>query len=242
MKKVAIVSGASSGIGLAITRRLCDAGFAVTAFSRAPQKADAALAELRAKHGDDAIDLVAVDATQVGAVRELVKNVQAKHGRIDLLINAAGSMKVERSEAVSEESFDAQFDSMVKGTFFLTTAVVPAMVQQKSGLVINLASIVADLASPKMAAYAAAKAAVVSLTKSFAVEYAAAGVRFVSVSPGLVDTPLWDKTMLQMMAMKAPTKKVATPDEIAALVVLLATTEVPQLTGANIIAGGGLGI
>jgi NAD(P)-dependent dehydrogenase (short-subunit alcohol dehydrogenase family) len=242
MKKVAIVSGATSGIGLAVVRRLCDAGFTVIGYSRKPEKAAGVLAELTAKHGGETVEFRALDACDVNAVRNLVKDVQARHGRIDLVVNAAGSMKIERSDAVGEESFDAQVDSIFKGTFFLSTAAAVVMAQQKSGLVISIGSVVAELASPKMAAYASAKAAVVMLTKSFAVEYAASGVRFLCVSPGLVDTPLWDKTLLQMMATKAPLKKPASPDEIAALIVQLATTDAPQLTGTNIIAGGGMGI
>jgi 3-oxoacyl-[acyl-carrier protein] reductase len=242
LERIVVVSGATSGIGLAIAQSLCADGHIVVGFGRSPAKAADQIAELRRNRGDHALELRSLDVRNVQAVKHFITDIAARLGRIDILINAAGVLAAEPSEEVNEESFDNQVDTILKGVFFLTTAAIPVMRQQGLGLVINIGSIAGDIASPKMAAYAAAKAGVISLTKSFALEYASLGIRFVCVSPGIVETNLMNKLMIQMIAKKSPLKRATSTQEVAEYVKFLISDGAAQFTGVNLVMAGGIGL
>jgi len=242
LKRVFVVSGASSGIGLAIARSLCSDESVVIGLARTPEKAKGALDEVRAQFGESAFEMRKLDVRNVTDVQKIIGEIAERYRRVDVLVNAAGILTIERSDAVTEESFDAQVDTLFKGTFFLTTAVLPTMVKQNGGIVVNVASIAGLVASPKMAAYAAAKAAVISLTKSWALEYIGQGIRVFCVSPGVVQTNLMDKMMAQMLAQKSPLKRTADPKEVAELVNFLLKDVAVHMTGTNLLAVGGVGL
>jgi 3-oxoacyl-[acyl-carrier protein] reductase len=242
LQKVIIVSGATSGIGLEIAKSLWSEGNIVVGFGRSPEKAADQIAELRKNRDDHALELHSLDVRNVELVKPFITDAAARLGRIDVLINAAGVLSPEASDEVNEASFDNQVDTVLKGVFFLTTAAIPIMRQQNSGLVINIGSIAGDIASPKMAAYAAAKAGVLSLTKSFALEYASSGIRFVCVSPGVVETNLMNKLMVQMIAKKSPLKRPTSAQEIAEFVKFLMSDGATHFTGVNLVMAGGIGL
>ena len=241
-KQVTIVSGATSGIGLATLETLCEIGHTVIGFGRSEEKVTALLPNLRDRFGADSVELLSLDVRQIGAVQAFVQDVLARHGRIDGLVNSAGLLKVEKTHAVSEESFDLQVDTMLKGTFFLTTAALPRMVEQSKGLVINVGSVAGLRASPKMAVYGAVKAAINNFTKSLALEYADQGIRTVCINPGAVETNLMNKFLFAMIQKKTPLKRLAQPVEIARLIGYLFSEDATYITGSAITIDGGVGL
>jgi len=230
---IALVSGVSSGIGLNVALRLKKAGYKVYGLSRRATQS-VAVAE--------GIECRDVDVRQVKDLRAIIASIEATEGRIDLLVNAAGVLSIEKSETVSEETFAAQVDTSFRGTFFLSQAVIPVMVKQNRGLIINIGSVVGELPSPKMAVYAAAKAAVISLSKSLAAEYVAMGIRVICVSPGVVQTGLVDKMLLAMMAKKTPLQRPFRAEEVAQFIVEIAVNHPEGLTGANLTYAGGMNV
>jgi 3-oxoacyl-[acyl-carrier protein] reductase/meso-butanediol dehydrogenase/(S,S)-butanediol dehydrogenase/diacetyl reductase len=237
--KTVIVTGVTSGIGLATAGLLAQSGYRVVGVGRSPEKVATLSPDLQGRYGKNAIDLQVLDVRDTAAVKTFVANTLAQHGKVDALVNAAGVLKFENTHEVSEESFDAQFDTLFKGPFFLTMAVLPSMMAAGGGTIINIASVVAEKASPKMAVYAAAKAALVNLTKSLALEYADKKIRALCVSPGAVQTGLMDKIMFAMIQKRTPMKRLAQAAEIAALVHYLLSEEASFMTGSTITIDGG---
>lgn len=236
--KVIIVSGATSGIGLATLNVLAAAGHRVVGFGRSEEKVAALLPELQATYGE-LVELQVLDVRQLNEIKCLVDKVIDAQGRIDGLVNAAGLLQIEKSHKVSLESFERQFDSMVKGSFFLTQSVLPQMLKQKDGLVINLGSVSGLRASPQMAVYGAAKAAIQHLTTSLAAEYANKGIRFLCVNPGPVRTELMDPLMFDMLERKLPLQRVGKPEEVAEMIRYLFTEAASFMTGSSITIDGG---
>jgi NAD(P)-dependent dehydrogenase (short-subunit alcohol dehydrogenase family) len=182
MERAALVTGGSSGIGLAIARMLRDEGFGLTLASRRAERLEAAAAELGAV-------AVAADVADADACAALVAAHQARFGRLDVLVNSAGIGIGGRVEDLPVKHFDLQFDVNVRGLFLVTQAAIP-LLRASRGWIVNLASIAGTIPSPGLATYAATKAAVISLTRSLNGELEADGVRSIAICPGFVDTPM----------------------------------------------------
>ncbi len=237
--KVIVVSGATSGIGLACLRELAEAGHTVVGFGRSGDKVAGLLPELVASHGADRVQLSALDIRDTAEVANFISSVVQTKGRIDGLINAAGLLELERSHKVSDAGFVEQVDVLFKGTFMLTREVIRPMMKAKDGLVVNIGSVSGQRPAPGMAVYGAAKAAVQHLTSSLAAEYAAKGIRFLCVSPGPVQTGLMDPLMFEMLAKKVPLQRLGRPEEVAALIGFLFTEKATFMTGSTIAVDGG---
>ena len=182
MERAAIVTGGSSGIGLAIARMLRDEGFRLTLASRRPEKVQAAAAELGAA-------AVAADVANVEECERLVAEHQERFGRLDMLVNSAGIGIAGRVEDLPAKHFDLQLGVNLRGLFFATQAAIP-LLRESKGWIVNLASIAGTLPTPGLATYGATKAAVISLTRSLNEELDADGVRAIAICPGFVDTPM----------------------------------------------------
>ncbi|HEY5059204.1 MAG TPA: SDR family oxidoreductase [Gaiellaceae bacterium] len=182
MKRAALITGGSSGIGLAIARMLRDEGFELTLASRRPEKVEAAAAELGAA-------AVAADVADAEACERLVAEHRDRFGRIDVLVNSAGIGIAGRVEDLSVKQFDLQVGINLRGLFLVTQAAIP-LLRESRGLIVNLASIAGTIPTPGLATYGATKAAVISLTRSLNEELDADGVRAVAICPGFVDTPM----------------------------------------------------
>lgn len=182
MQRAAIVTGGSSGIGLAIARMLREEGFELTLASRRPEKVQAAAEELGAF-------AVAADVGRVEECERLVAEHQERFGRLDMLVNSAGIGIAGRVEDLPAKHFDLQLGVNLRGLFFTTQAAIPRLRESK-GWIVNLASITGTLPTPGLAAYGATKAAVISLTRSLNEELDADGVRAIAICPGFVDTPM----------------------------------------------------
>jgi NAD(P)-dependent dehydrogenase (short-subunit alcohol dehydrogenase family) len=181
-QRAALITGGSSGIGLAIARMLRDEGFELTLASRRPEKVEAAAAELGAA-------AVAADVANEESCERLVAEHHERFGRLDTLVNSAGIGIAGRVEDLSAKQFDLQVGVNLRGLFLVTKAAIP-LLRESRGWIVNLASIAGTLPTPGLATYGATKAAVISLTRSLNEELDADGVRAVAICPGFVDTPM----------------------------------------------------
>jgi len=182
VERAALVTGGSSGIGLAIARMLRDEGFALTLASRRAEKVQAAAEELGAV-------AVAADVGDADACAHLVAGHRERFGRLDVLVNSAGVGIAGSVEQLPAKHFDLQLGVNLRGLFLVTQAAIP-LLRESHGLVVNLASIAGTLPTPGLATYGATKAAVISLTRSLNEELDGDGVRAIAICPGFVDTPM----------------------------------------------------
>jgi NAD(P)-dependent dehydrogenase (short-subunit alcohol dehydrogenase family) len=235
-QKVILISGATSGIGRACLERLHAGGYQVVGVGRSAEKA-AALAGAFA-----GAEVRALDVGDTGSVQALVAETLAAHGRIDGLVNAAGTLLMERTHKTSATDAAQQVEVLFQGVFNFCQAVLPAMIKQKDGLIINLGSVVGARPAPGMSVYGAMKAAVQHFTTSLAAEYAGKGVRAVCVSCGPVQTGLMDPLMFEVLARKVPLGRIGTPEEVAGLVAYLLSDEARFMTGNTITMDGGMSL
>jgi len=182
VQKAALVTGGSSGIGLALARMLRDEGFALTLVSRTAAKVEAAAAEL------DAVAVAADVSREEDCERALAVHSE-RHGRLDVLVNSAGLGIAGRIEHMTAKQWDLQFGVNLRGLFLLTRGAIP-LLRETRGHIVNLASIAGTVPAPGLAAYGASKAAVISLTRSLNAELEADGVRVLALCPAFVDTPM----------------------------------------------------
>jgi NAD(P)-dependent dehydrogenase (short-subunit alcohol dehydrogenase family) len=178
----ALVTGGSSGIGLAIARMLHEEGYGLTLAARTVERLEAAAAELGAT-------AVAVDVRSEDDCAHLVAAHLETHGGLDVLVNSAGVGIAVRIGDMQTKQFDLQQSVNLRGAFLVTREALPAL-REARGYVVNLASIAGTIPTPGLAGYGAAKAALVSLSRSLAREEAEAGVRVTALCPAFVDTPM----------------------------------------------------
>ncbi len=214
--RVAIVTGAGRGIGRAIARAFAAEGAAVVLASRTPAELAAAAAEIRDAGGR--VLVVPTDVTAEAAVEALVREALTRFSRVDILVCAAGSAAFGPVADAKTADWDAMLAVNLRGVLLACRAVLPAMIGQRAGTIINIASIAARRAIPGAAAYSATKAGVVAFSRVLAEELRGAGVRVGVLLPGAVDTPIWDAVP------NPPDRaKMLRPDEVAAAALLIAT-------------------
>jgi len=228
--KVAIVTGGSSGIGLATCQKLMAEGaVAISADLAAPD--------------DERLIFVKTDVTDEQSLQNLVKTVVTRYHKIDVLVANAGITEHKAGVAdLDVANWNQVLAVDLTGVVLTNKYVVQQMVAQGSGSVINMSSILGVVGAAKSQAYSAAKAGVANFTKSQAVTYAAQGIRFNAVAPGYVNTPLLQtlpKEVTAGMVAKMPIGRLATPLEIANVIAFLASDEASIVTGAVINADGG---
>jgi NAD(P)-dependent dehydrogenase (short-subunit alcohol dehydrogenase family) len=196
MDRAALITGGSSGIGLAIARMLRDEGYALTLVSRRPEKIEAAAAELGAH-------AIAADVGDPEACARAVEEHRSTFGRLDVLVNSAGVGIAGTVEQLPVKHFELQVGVNLRGLFYCTQAAIP-LLRESQGLIVNLASIAGTLPSPGLATYGATKAAVIALTRSLNEELDADGIRAIAICPGFVDTPMAVWSGLESDAMIRP--------------------------------------
>jgi NAD(P)-dependent dehydrogenase (short-subunit alcohol dehydrogenase family) len=182
VQRAAIITGGSSGIGLAIARMLREEGYDLTLASRRPEKVEAAAKELGAV-------AVAADVADEAACERLVAEHRERFGRLDMLVNSAGIGIAGTVESLPAKHLDLTVGVNLRGLFLVTQKAIP-LLRESHGWIVNLASIAGTLPTPGLSAYGATKAAVISLTRSLNEELDADGVRAVAICPGFVDTPM----------------------------------------------------
>ncbi len=233
----AIVTGAATGIGEAIARRLSAAGASV-----AVADIDEAAAAATAAQIPNAFP-VHIDITNADSVSKAVAAVVAKFGKIDILVNNAGTAgKVGTLVDQTEEEWRRVIDINLMGVFLCTRAVMPLLRKQGYGRVVNLASIAGKEGNPNMSAYSATKAAVIGFTKSVAKEVATENICVNAVAPAVVQTKILDQLtpeQVSYMTDKIPMRRTGKPEEIAAVVHFLASPDCSFVTGQCYDASGG---
>ena len=206
MERSALVTGGSSGIGLAIARALREDGFELTLASRTREKVEAAARDL------DAL-AVAADIADEGDCRRVVDEHRARYGRLDVLVNSAGVGIAGDIADMPAKQIDLQLDVNLRGLMLVTAAALP-LLRETRGLVVNLASIAGTMGTPFLPVYGAAKAAVIQFTDTLNRGEQEHGVRATAISPGFVDTPMTDWNPV-------PKDEMIQPEDCAEIVRLL---------------------
>ncbi|MDD4084389.1 MAG: 3-oxoacyl-[acyl-carrier-protein] reductase [Acholeplasmataceae bacterium] len=240
--KVAFVTGASRGIGRAIAIKLAEAGADVAVnFAGNAAAAEEVAAEIR-KLGRKAV-LVQGDVSSTKAAAEMVDSVIAEFGRCDILINNAGITRDGLLMRMKEEDWDAVLDTNLKGVFNCTKAVLKYMMKQRSGKIVNIASVVGVMGNAGQANYAAAKAGCIGFTKSVAKEAASRGITVNAVAPGLIATDMTKilpEKVLEEMTSGIPLKRAGLPEDVANAVLFLVSDDAAYITGQTLHVDGGM--
>ncbi|HEX7308414.1 SDR family oxidoreductase [Lentzea sp.] len=232
----ALVTGATSGIGRAIAVKLAEAGATVYLTGRRAELGKETV-ELVEKAGGTGHFIVS-DIASVDDVRALAAEV----GEVDVLVNNAGIFPFSPTTEQSLETYQQVFDVNVRGVYFLTAALAPAMLAKGRGSIVNVSSIGADVGNATTSVYSASKAAVDALTRSWAVEFGARGVRVNSVAPGPIRTEAaatGSPEVFDAMSDAIPMKRVGEPEEIADVVLFLASGQSSYVNGVVLAADGG---
>jgi NAD(P)-dependent dehydrogenase (short-subunit alcohol dehydrogenase family) len=237
--KTALVTGGTSGIGREVANQLAARGAHVILSGRDDARGEAAVQAIRATGGK--ADFVRADLTDTGSVAHLAERSVELGGQVDVLVNNAGLYPFAPTAEVPLSQFDEVYAVNVRAPFFLVAALAPAMAERGSGAIVNVSTMVATNGMAQMAVYGSSKAALQLLTKSWAAEFAASGVRVNAVSPGPTRTEgtaaLGDN--LDGLATTTPLNRVGKPEEVAAAIVWLASDAASLVHGAILPVDGG---
>ena len=239
--KVALVTGASRGIGAAIAKRLASEGATVLAAARSADALEKVVAEAAAAGGK--ASAVLLDMADPASIAEAVKSALAAHGQIDVLVNNAGVTEDNLILRMTKEAWDRVLATNLTGVFLLTQAVVKSMVRKRYGRIVNVTSVVGLMGNPGQANYAASKAGLVGLTKTVARELASRNITCNAVAPGFVATAMTDGMTDEArakIASEIPLERLGAAEDVAAAVAYLASDEAAYVTGHVLNVSGGL--
>lgn len=241
-EKVALITGGGRGIGRAISLALAQEGTKVCVnYFHNKDTAEEVVKRIK-ENGGEAISY-RTDVSKLEEVNRMVEEVNKKFGGIDILINNAGLNIDKYLMIMNEKEWDKVIDVNLKGTFNCSKAISRVMISQRSGNIVNLASISAISGTAGQTNYSAAKGGIISFTKSLARELAPFGIRVNALAPGLIDTEMvkqMPKEMLDRVLKITPLKRVGTPEEVAKVVTFLVSKEANYITGQVIKIDGGL--
>jgi 3-oxoacyl-[acyl-carrier protein] reductase len=237
---VAIVTGASRGIGRAVARTLASAGASVVAGARGDNAAEV-VAEITAA-GGKAI-AVTLDVTDAASITEAVAKASSTFGKVDILINNAGITRDTLMLRMKRDDWDAVIATNLTGAFTCTQAVLKGMVKQRYGRIVTISSVVGQSGNAGQANYAASKAGLIGFSKALAREVASRNITVNVVAPGLIDTDMTraiTDAAQQDWAASIPLGRLGTPDDIAAAVCFLASDAASYITGHVLAVNGGM--
>jgi 3-oxoacyl-[acyl-carrier protein] reductase len=238
--RVALVTGASRGIGRAIAERLGAQGARVVAAARGENARAVAEAIVAAGGTAVAADL---DVTDAGASERLVASTLERYARVDILVNNAGIARDQLLLRMKREDWDAVLATNLTAAFTLTQAVLKPMIRQRGGRIISISSVVGQRGNAGQANYAASKAGLIGFTKAVALEVASRGITVNVVAPGLIETDMTGALTgdaREEWVSKIPLRRLGTPDDIASAVCFLASDEASYITGHVLAVNGGM--
>jgi 3-oxoacyl-[acyl-carrier protein] reductase len=239
--KIALVTGASRGIGEAVARRLGSEGATVVAAARSADALENVVSGIAAAGGK--ASAAALDLADPLSVEAAVKSVLAAHGQIDVLVNNAGVTEDNLMLRMSKEAWDRVLATNLTGVFLLTQAVVKGMLKKRYGRIVNVTSIVGLMGNAGQVNYAASKAGLVGFTKSVAREFASRNITCNAVAPGFIATAMTEKITdeaKQGLSGQIPLGRLGTVEDVAAAVSFLASDEASYVTGTVLNVSGGL--
>ncbi|MDP3835957.1 MAG: SDR family oxidoreductase [Hydrogenophaga sp.] len=250
--RVALITGASGGLGEQFAKTLARAGAAVVLASRRTDRLMALRAHIEAAGGD--AHVVAMDVTDRASIKAAVAHAETEVGAIDILVNNSGVSTTQRLQDVSEEDYDYIFDTNTKGAFFVAQEVGKRMLARANGAapgtyvggrIVNIASMAGLKVLPQIGVYCMSKAAVVQMTKAMAVEWGRFGINVNAICPGYIDTEInhhhWQTEQGKKLISMLPRKRVGTPADLDAVLVMLCSSESHFVNGAVIAADDGFG-
>ena len=236
MAKIALVTGASGGIGSACAKKLAEEGYTVIVhYYRHREEAE----RIASRIGGDPVQ---ADLRSEAAVDALVDEVLGKFGRIDVLVNNAGISRVNQVQDVSNFEWDLLQATNATSTFLMTRAVLPSMIEERSGAIVNIASMWGIAGGSCESAYSASKGAVISFTKAVAKEVGPSGIRVNCVAPGVIETAMlsrYSSEELAALADETPLGRLGDPEDVAEAVAFLASDRASFITGKVLSVDGG---
>jgi len=241
--KIALVTGSSAGIGLAIARRLGSLGAIVVVNSRAESRAQESAEAL--KREGIAVTAAAGDVSKPDGVARVFERVANKHGRLDILVNNAGQIVVKPSEELAYDDWERIIAVNLTGPFLCAQAAGRIMLERGEGVIVNVSSMLSHVSLPGRLAYAASKHGVDGITRTLGIEWGRRGVRVVSVNPGYVATALVEEAMRSGrfnrsdVEKRSPVGRMATLEEVANAVAFLASPAASYVNAATLLVDGG---
>jgi NAD(P)-dependent dehydrogenase (short-subunit alcohol dehydrogenase family) len=251
--RVALITGASGGLGAQFAKTLSRAGAAVVLASRRMEKLKDLRAQIEAEGG--AAHVIELDVTDHLSIKACVAHAETEVGPIDILVNNSGVSTTQRLQDVGAEDYDFMFNTNVKGAFFVAQEVGKRMLARSRGAlpgtfagarIINIASMAGLGVLPQIGVYCMSKAAVVQMTKAMALEWGKFGINVNAICPGYIDTEInhhhWETEQGKKLVQMLPRKRIGKPEDLDALLVMLASGESHFLNGAVIAADDGFGV
>lgn len=239
--KVALVTGASQGIGRATSLALAEAGAKIAAAARNTEKLDSLVAEIESKGG--AALAVPMDVADAGQVKAGFQQALAKFGRLDILVNNAAITRDTLALRMKLEDWETVLRTNLTGAHLCIQQALGAMLKQRSGRIINISSVVAETGNPGQANYVASKAGLIGLTRAIAVEVASRNITVNAVAPGFIETPMTDvlsQEIKEKLKSMIPLGRLGADRDVAAATVFLASDEAAYITGHVLDVNGGL--
>ena len=238
--KVALVTGASRGIGAAIARMLAAQGAVVIAAARGSNAASN-VADIVLKGGK--AEAASLDVTDAAAIDAVVKDALARHGHLDILVNNAGIARDQLMMRMKRDDWDAVIATNLTAAYSCTQAVLRPMIRQRGGRIITIGSVVGQMGNAGQVNYAASKAGLIGMAKALAREVASRGITVNVVAPGMIDTDM-TRTLTEgsaaSWAAQIPLGRLGTPEDVASTVCFLASDEAAYITGQVIAVNGGM--
>ena len=250
--RVAFITGASGGLGAQFAKTLSRAGAAVVLASRRVEKLKDLRAHIEGEGGD--AHVLECDVTDIDSIKSAVAHAETEVGSIDILVNNSGVSATQRLQEVGEDDYDFIFNTNVKGAFFVAQEVGKRMLARAKGAapgtytggrIINIASMAGLKVLPQIGVYCMSKAAVIQMTKAMAVEWGKFGINVNAICPGYIDTEInhhhWKTEQGEKLVSMLPRKRVGKPEDLDALLVMLASGQSHFINGAVIAADDGFG-
>jgi 3-oxoacyl-[acyl-carrier protein] reductase len=241
--QTAIVTGGNAGIGKAIAMTLATHGANVVILGTNRERGDQVVNEICQKTGHKLASFSQVDVAKTAEVDAAIKMILETHGNVDILVNNAGITRDQLMMKMSEGDWDSVMDVNVKSCYNTCHALVRSMMKAKKGVIVNMSSVIGLSGNIGQVNYAASKGAIISLTKSLAVELASRGIRVNCICPGFIETPMthvMTEAQKEMLLKKIPLGRLGTPDDVAQLVLFLASPASNYITGQILTVDGGL--